>query len=210
MRIRMVQAVAAVGAVAAIAAAFALSQRYVDGDTPPVATGDRELAAALGEAEGLRPLAEGMPRIDDGHALVGTVTPEQLLESSPLIFVGVPIARGASEVVSEADPSEPIAALTAHRVRFAVEKVLRGKPAEAIDLSLLDVDPDYDRFVLGDRYLIFAQTTELGSSRTPAVIPNGYYQGSFEFKDQRIAENSRKDAFDVTELAKKLGKGDEK
>lgn len=102
MRIRMVQAVAAVGAVAAIAAAFALSQRYVDGDTPPVATGDRELAAALGEAEGLRPLAEGMPRIDDGHALVGTVTPEQLLESSPLIFVGVPIARGASEVVSEA------------------------------------------------------------------------------------------------------------
>ena len=133
-----------------------------------------------------------------------TVTPEQLVSDSSLVFVGVPVARGGSEEVSPADPSEPIAALTAHRVRFDVTAILRGDPEVAIDLTLLDVDPDYDRFEIGSRYLIFAQRAELGTTKTPAIIPTGYYQGTFKFRDDRVARNSRNDEFDVVELAARL------
>ncbi|HLA14553.1 MAG TPA: hypothetical protein VJZ25_05965 [Gemmatimonadaceae bacterium] len=173
-------------------------------------TGNADRAQQLGRSSGLLPLPAGSPQVNGGDATVERVSLDQAIERSSVVFIGVPVARGGSEEVTAAGAVEPgVPAMTAHRVRFEIRKMLRGDDASAIDLMILDISHDFDKFILGSKYVVFAEWRELGESRTPGLVPTGYYQGSFKFANENadVAENPVNGTLDVRELEKKLKEG---
>lgn len=168
--------------------------------------GDLRHADALGRSVGLRDLPRTALRIDrDGEAVVARTDVPSLIATSKLVFVGRPVARGGSEEVTPAGFAEPEApAATAHRIRFEVAKVLRGGDTEAVDLMVLDITDEFDRFDLGRDYLIFAEERALGSSQTPALVPTGYQQGVFRMESNERATNDPNGSLDLTLLRHQL------
>ena len=130
-----------------------------------------------------------------------------MADRSPVIFVGRALDRGSSEEVTPADAVEPgVPALTAHRIRFEIKKMLRGDDTPALDVTVLDIDPDFDEFELGTKYLIFAEWRELGTKAVRALVPTGYYQGSYKFTSENAdtAANESNGTVDVKKLEEEL------
>jgi hypothetical protein len=127
----------------------------------------------------LRPLPPGEPKLLPLSGVGERVDVEKMLGRAEIVFVGRVTDVGGSEVVTpEGATGEPFL-LTRHRVRLTVQRALRGTDAEMIDVSLLDIPDASYPFEIGKQYLVFARQTELGTTRTSAIIPDGYAQGVF-------------------------------
>jgi hypothetical protein len=195
---------AVVGAGGAVAAVIVAA--FVAGTRSPEASFS-ERAMVLGKRAGLPALPAGEPAVDGGDGSVERVDLEAMTDRSPVIFVGRALDRGGSEEVTPADAVEPgVPALTAHRIRFEIKKMYRGDDAPALDVTVLDIDPDFDEFELGAKYLVFAEWRELGTKAVRALVPTGYYQGSYKFTSENAdtATNETNGTVDVRKLEERV------
>ncbi|MDQ3822797.1 MAG: hypothetical protein M3321_06105 [Actinomycetota bacterium] len=152
----------------------------------------------------LRPLPEGEPALLPGSALDERVDTEKMLSRAEIVFIGTVTDIGASEVVTRAGAEHEPFLLTRHRVRLTVERALRGTGADVMDVSLLDLPEANYEFEVGKRYFIFARRTELGTTRTPAVIPDGYAQGVFALGAGGTASNPINGTVRLDDVAERL------
>jgi hypothetical protein len=140
-----------------------------------------------GGSSNLRPLPPGPPQSARRSASVERVTLDEMLRRADAIFVGTASAIGGSENVSGGSPPEvPIIAV--HRVRFDVDQSFRGATSSPIDV-LLDTEGGTYPFTVGEKYLIFAEQTEVGPVRAPALIPSGYAQEVYPVVTATLARN---------------------
>ena len=174
-RVLLPLAAALVLAAAAGAALLALGLRGDGEPTPVSATG-----------EPLAPLPAGPPTPgQESMQQVVAVTLDELAAEADVVFVGAVEAVGGSEPVPGA------AGMTAHRVRFLVERPLGGLGEGLVDVTEPDsasLSSGYD-FAPGQRYLVFAERRALDLGAEPALVPYGYMQGVFRVTGEDTAEN---------------------
>lgn len=123
-------------------------------------------------------------------AVLGHASPEDLVEHSELVFVGTVISESDPELIGDpvADPAGQGA--TVHKVRFAVERTLRGEHASKRDLLYPSFAGDTcDFFETGDRLLVFARPVIFGHNQIKGITPRGYYQGVFRMESEAVARN---------------------
>ena len=189
-------AIAAVLTAAVVVPALVLAQT-LGSDEP------RDWSAAIGD---LPALAPGEPKSQgaSSSSLIEGVSRGQLVSDAERVFVGTVVAKGGSEFVDPPrDPDFP--RLTAHRVRFSVERTLRGEDAPVLDLLILDGVMEFGDFEVGDRVLVFAETRELGELRASGLTPMGYWQGVFRARGDGTARNEPTDVtFSLDELEAEL------
>lgn len=192
-------AVAAVMAAAVAVPAVVLGVQALGSEsTPP------DWSAAVGD---LPALAPGPPRTQGGSASIAHVSPEELVSRAANVFVGTVVAEGGSEFADPVfeDPDYVRMRMTVHRVRFSVERTLRGEAVPALDLTIPDLGPDIDVFEVGDRLLVFASPVEFGELRVPGLTPMGYFQGVFRMGADGTARNEGSGVtFTIDELESEL------
>lgn len=154
----------------------------------------------------LAPLPAGAPSVTDGHASMQRRTVADMVKDADVVFIGRAIDKGGSESVSPEEPGIS-AGLTAHRIRFDVKTVLRGEMASPTDVSTLDLGAELDPYEIGKTYLVFGHFAELGTTKTPALITDGYQQGAFRLTGSERAENPENGEIDIREIAKRLKEG---
>ena len=149
-------------------------------------------------------LPPGEPRLLPLRGVAERVDAEELIGRAELVFVGTVRDVGGSEVVTPAGSAGEPFLLTRHRVRFEVSKVMRGEATDWIDVSLLDFPQAHFEFEVGEEYLVFARRTELGTTRVPAVIPDGYAQGVFTMVGGGLATNRLNGTLEISRLEERL------
>lgn len=156
-----------------------LGVRMLDGDV------DRDRGAVRSEA-GLRhvelsPLPAGPQSIDGAagatEAAVEHVSLEEMIARANVVFVGVVADIGGTEILSR---DEVGFAMEANRVRYRIERILRGDPVDQIDITNLTLGETAFPAAVGKRYLMFAEWRPLGSQRIRRLVPSGYVQGVYE------------------------------
>jgi hypothetical protein len=153
---------------------------------------------------GLPTLPPGEPKLLRMTGIAERVDFEKLVARAEIVFIGTVADIGGSEVVTPAGaPGEPFL-LTRHRVRFAVEKTMRGGETESIGISLLDIPETNVDFEVGKSYLVLARRTELGTSRVPAIVPDGYAQGVYTVVAGTLATNPINGSVTLDELEERL------
>jgi hypothetical protein len=150
-----------------------------------------------------------------GNALE-TVTLDQAIADADTIFVGRVMAIGPGKNVSSGEAGNETIVCP---VRYRVERMLRGAPADTIDLGdwfsdskIKDRPGVYSNNYpggmfpadVGERYLVFAHRTELGTSHVSMLVPEGAYQNVYEFKSDQTAVNDEGTKVTVSELARQL------
>lgn len=158
--------------------------------------------SAVSEADGLKPLPIGPPSPRLSHGLIERVTLEEMKRTADVVFVGTVREIGGSEPVTISIPQK-IPILTRHRTRFDVEQALRGVASSPLDISLLDIG-NVGSFVQGMRYLVFAEPRHLGETRTPGLVPQGYFQGMLAMIDSDRATNPYVGTVSTVELKREL------
>jgi hypothetical protein len=140
-----------------------------------------------------------------------TVTLDQAIADADTIFVGRVMAIGPGKNVSSDKPGEETIVCP---VRYRVERVLRGAPADTIDLgdwfsqsaTKGEKFPGYGMFPaeVGKRYLVFAHRTELGTRHVSMLVPEGASQNVYELTDDNTAVNDARTKVNLDELAQRL------
>jgi hypothetical protein len=154
----------------------------------------------VGDLPALAP-GKSTPQGAGSTSIIAQVTREDLIANSARVFVGTVVAEGGPEFV---DPeNQEFERMTVHRVRFSVERTLRGEETDALDLTIPDGDPTIDVFEVGDRVLVFARPTEFGELRVPGLVPEGYFQGVFPVRDDGTARSGDV-TFSLDELEEEL------
>lgn len=195
-RARLV-AIAAVLAVAVAVPAVVLEQT-LGSDEP------RDWSAAVGDLPALAPGEPKSQAAASSSSLIFHIAKWRLVSDAERIFVGTVVAKGGSEFVEPAHGEPDLPHLTAHRVRFSVERMLRGEDAPVLDLLLLD-GMEFGDFEVGERVLVFAETRELGEWRFSGLAPVGNWQGVFRVRDDGTARNEATDtSFSLDELEAEL------
>ncbi len=156
-----------------------------------------------GDHGSLAPLPPGPPKMQAVEATIESVSLGELKARSRVVFVGTVVAEGGSEGIGVAGPPESGGELTVHRVRFSVERTLRGEDVRELDVIVPDIS-ELDGFEIGERYLVFSENRAFGDGRVSGQSPTGYYQGSF----RAIGDNARNDrtaeSLSINELASEL------
>lgn len=116
---------------------------------------------------------------------------EELIARSDVIFVGVVTAINGPEELSPANPPDYPTSVLAYRVTFEVERLLRGEQEETIELTNTQGRGPAFSAQVGERYLIFAASEQVGYERVPRLVAVGIGQGVFHVTDPRTAVNSR-------------------
>jgi hypothetical protein len=193
-RARLV-AIAAVLAVAVAVPAVVLAQT-LGSDEP------RDWSAAIGDLPALPP-GEPKSQAAGSSALTAHVSREDLLAPATRVFVGTVVAKGGSEFLYPPHDNLDFRP-SVHRVRFSVERTLRGEHAPVLDLLILDGSMEFGDFKIGERVLVFTEIREFGE-RVPALTPHGYWQGVFRVRDDGTARNEATDTtFSLDELEAEL------
>jgi hypothetical protein len=137
---------------------------------------------AYSQAIGLRHVS--LPQLPSGALKPPTlqsvdelVQPVEFTRRATVVFTGTAIEKGSNETVSP-ESADTGFAITVHRIRFHVINVFRGPRADTIDLTVLDVE-DADPFVIGQRYVVFAEPRTFGDETASRLAPVGYGQGAF-------------------------------
>jgi hypothetical protein len=150
------------------------------------------------------------PREFGGAALIGYVSPEELVRNTPLVFVGTVVGEGDPQLIGDpiADPLGQ--GPTVQPVHFAVEQTLRGEPAPTLDLLFPAFLGDtVDIFGTGDRLLVFARPVIFGHNRITGMTPSGYNQGVFRMESDEVARNEFTGVrMSIPGLAAALGRGE--
>lgn len=133
---------------------------------------------------------------------------DELVATSPAVFVGTVEDVGGPETVGVPVPGEPrIPPQSIHRVRFSVERSLRGQHVPTLDLSTLDGGPEVDPFVVGQRVLVFARFVTFGDRRITRLAPNGYTHGVFRVGGDGMWRNrAGLTTFGLAELERRLAR----
>ena len=130
------------------------------------------------------------PRGFGGAALIGYVSPEDLVTNSEIVFVGTVVGEGEPELIGDPIADAARQGSTVHPVRFSVEKTLEGELASELDLLYPSFPGDtQDIFETGDRLLVFARDVSFGTNRITGITPRGYYQGVFRMEGDEVARN---------------------
>jgi hypothetical protein len=162
----------------------------------------RDWSAAVGDLPALAPGEPSSQGAGTGStSIIMRVTREDLIANSTRVFVGTVVAEGGSELVDPEGQDFP--RMTVHRVRFSVERTLRGEETDALDVTIPDGDPTIDVFEVGDRLLVFARPTEFGELRVPGLVPEGYFQGVFPVRADGTA-GTGDETFSLDELEAEL------
>lgn len=186
----------------ALAAALALA--VVAGAVAVVAldrgTDDEAAPPASATGEPLAALQPGPPTPGpDSMQQVVAFTLDELVAEADVVFVGVVEAVGGSEPVAPGG-------LTAHRVRFLVERPLRGLGEGLVDVTEPDsvsLASGYD-YAPGERYLVFAEPQAIDLGAEPVLVPLGYMQGVFRVTGEDTAENEWLGELRLSELESRL------
>jgi hypothetical protein len=136
----------------------------------------------------LPPLPAGPQRLEGagGSAAIERVTLQDMIATANVVFVGTVTAIGGREELSR---DEEGFALTANRVRYGIDRILRGDPVDQLDLTNLTFDEAAFPAAVGKHYLVFAEWRRLGGAASPRLVPSGYYQGVYEVTSQDEARN---------------------
>jgi len=163
------------------------------------------LLASVNQERSLGPLPPGPPKNQAVEATIQGVSLDDMKRRSHAVFVGTALAVGGSEGIGVAGPPESGGELTVHRVRFSVERALRGNRVQELDLIVPDIS-ELDTFEIGTRYLIFAENRSFGDGQIAGLSPTGYYQGTF----RAIGDAARSDrtgvSLSIEQLASELGR----
>lgn len=146
---------------------------------------------------GAAPLPAGEPNLHAFDASIQNVGPADIAGRATTVFVGTVTDKGGSEVAAPAsDLTGP--AVTVHRIRFDVAKVLRGPKVTPIDVTAIDA-ADLDPFEIGKTYVVFAEPRTFGTETSPRLAVVGYWQGAFATGNARSgrAANRRGDSVDI-------------
>jgi hypothetical protein len=145
------------------------------------------------------------------NSALETVTLDQAIADADTIFVGRVMAIGPGKNVSSDKPGDETIVCP---VRYRVERVLRGAPADTIDLgdwfsqsaTKGEKFPGYGMFPaeIGKRYLVFAHRTELGTSHVSTLVPEGAWQNVYELTDDDTAVNDARIKVNLDELVQRL------
>jgi hypothetical protein len=189
------QLLAIAAALAAVVTVPALVLMQSSGSDEP-----RDWSAAVGD---LPALAPGKPKArgTGSTSSMEYVSRDDLIARATRVFVGTVVAEGGPEFADPQNVEHP--RMTVHRVRFSVERTLRGEETDALDLTIPDFDPTLDVFEVGDRLLVFARMTEFGALSVPGLVPEGYFQGVFPARDDGTA-GSGDVTFSLDELEEEL------
>ncbi len=178
--------------------AVVLGVQAVGSDAPT------DWSAAVGDLPALAP-GEPRPQAASTTSLIVQVSREDLVSEATRVFVGTVVAEGGSEFVDPEYEDPNLIRMTVHRVRFDVERTLRGEDASALDLTIADSSLEADVFEVGDRLLVFANPNRFGELAVPGLAPMGDFQGAFRVGDDGTARNEGSGVtFDVDELESEL------
>lgn len=145
-----------------------------------------------------------------------TVTLDQAIADADTIFVGRVMAIGPGHSVSSGKPVDDTIVCP---VRYRVERMLRGDPADTIDLgdwfsdmAIKERPGVYSHNYpggmfpaeVGKRYLVFAHRTELGTRHVSMLVPEGAWQNVYELTDDDTAVNDARIKVNLDELAQRL------
>ncbi len=189
---------AAVAAALLVGAVVVLSVQLLDED------GDRDRGVAGSETTlrhvALPPLPPGPQRLEgaSGTAAVEYVSLEEMIARANLVFVGTVAEIGGTEILSR---DEEGFALEANRVRYRIDRVLRGDAVDQIDITNLALGEATFPAGVGERYLIFAEWRPLGSPDNRRLVPAGYAQGVYEVVGPDRATNVRKETVSIDAVA---------
>ena len=152
----------------------------------------------------------------DSALEIEMVTLDQAIADANTIFVGRVMAIGPGQNVSSGKPADDTIVCP---VRYRVERMLRGDPADTIDLGDWFSDTaikerpgvyshNYPGGMfpaeVGKRYLVFAHRTELGTRHVSMLVPEGAWQNVYELTDDDTAVNAARTKVNLDELAQRL------
>jgi hypothetical protein len=150
------------------------------------------------------------------NSALETVTLDQAIADADSIFVGRVVAIGPGKNVSSGEPGDETIVCP---VRYRVERMLRGAPADTIDLgdwfsdSKIEDRPgvfsnNYPGGMfpaeVGKRYLVFAHHIDLGTRHVSTLVPVGAWQNVYELTSDDTAVNDAGTKVNLDELAKQL------
>ena len=98
-----------------------------------------------------------------------------MIREAEAVFIGT---------VRSVGPNESFRGFEGYRVRFDVSEVLRGRPAEQLEVVQSACD-EIDLAEVGVTHLIFAEWRPLGEERSRALTPFGYQQGVFRVRGDK-------------------------
>jgi hypothetical protein len=152
-------AVPALAAAAVLAGAFLLLRDGGDGGLPLP-------ALPAGGPQALAP----QPSL----GMVIAVSLDEAIAQADLVFVGSVTAIGGEETLD---------GVPVQRVRYGVERMLRGTAADEVDLTAaISLETSFPAEV-GQRYLVLAEETPLGQEGALVLVPVGAAQGVYDVAD---------------------------
>jgi hypothetical protein len=134
----------------------------------------------------LPPLTPGPERLERGKYALAEIEGtsfDDMVGRAEAVFVGEVAAIGGPEML------DPGTRMEAHRVRFAVEDVLRGARIDAVDVTDLVWSGAIFPAEVGQRYLVFAEHRQLGMNRIRRLVAFGYPQGVYRLIGDDRARN---------------------
>jgi hypothetical protein len=152
----------------------------------------------------LPPLPPGPPRLEatGGSAAIERVTLDKMIARASVVFVGTVTDIGGIETLSV---DEEGFALTGHRVRYRIDRLLRGERVDQVDLTNLTLGEALFPAVVGKRYLVFAELRPLGSPANRRLVPSGYSQGVYGVISEDRASNQANGTVSIDSIARRVG-----
>ena len=171
------------------------------------------LTGAVGRGSGrpplrhvaLPPLPPGPQKLDvhpGASADLERVSLDDMIKRAPVAFVGTVSAIGGREVLG----ASPLP-MEAYRIRFEVERVLRGEPVDTIDITDLALaEETFFPAEVGEKFLVFAEWRELSESRVRRLVGFGYSFGVFRVAGDK-ASNPYNGTVDLDEAERRVMAG---
>jgi hypothetical protein len=152
----------------------------------------------------LPPLPPGPQRVEGpgGSVALERVTLDEMIAGASAVFVGTVTDIGGIETLSV---DEEGFALTGRRVRYRIDRLLRGDRVDQVDLTNLTLGEALFPAVVGRRYLVFAEMRPLGSPANRRLVPSGYYQGVYQVISDDQASNQPNGTVSIDAIARRVG-----
>ena len=162
----------------------------------------------LAAEAGLDALPPGPPVSSGGHAVIEAMDLDKFKDRATVMFVGRVVEEGGSEPIGVKGPPESGGQETVHRVRFAVDRVVRGEDVKVLDILVPDI-PGLDTFELDTDFLVFANQIVFGDGRVSGLAAIGYSQGAFRLTGADTATNEAVGDLTITQVAADFGEVDQ-
>jgi hypothetical protein len=131
----------------------------------------------------------------ESMGMVVAISFDEAIAQADAIFVGTVSAIGGRETVDD---------LAVRRVRYSVERVLRGSAVEAIDLTAIDSFSNSFAAEVGTRYLVLAEETALGQGGAVALVPVGAAQGVYELVGETATSPLTGESVRIDDVARRV------